>query len=150
MKVLFLCTGNYYRSRLAEELLRGYSAVIRLDLVCDSAGLGPIPNPINIGPMRLEAVEYLLVRGMNPDSVARFPRKCHESDILLSDIVIGMNEPEHRRMVEGQFLGRVHERVRYWRVPDMDEDPDGMGPGLMEQNVKELLREILARLADCG
>jgi protein-tyrosine phosphatase len=142
MKVLFLCTGNFYRSRLAEELLRGYSEIGGVDLVSDSAGLGPIPNPINIGPIRAEVIDYLAGYGMRPTGADRVPRKCGIEDIESSDVVIGMNEIEHRQMIEEQFPGIAPKRIRYWHVPDMEEDPNLTGPDLMDRNVKDLLGEI--------
>lgn len=144
MKILFLCTGNFYRSRLAEEFLRAYAAAKKVDLVSDSAGLGPIPNPINIGPMRREAVDYLKERGIAPATVARFPRKCTVADMKSFDLIIGMNEAEHRHMVEAQFPGIAVDRILYWHVPDMDEDPGYIGPDLMERNVRELLAGLMA------
>lgn len=142
MKVLFLCTGNFYRSRLAEELLHGYSIQQGLDLVSDSAGLGPIPNPINVGPIRFEVIDYLRSRGVKPHGTKRFPRKCKVADIEVSDVVIGMNEIEHRCMVEEQFPDIDLEHVQYWHVPDMEEDPDNIGPDLMDRNVRKLLRQL--------
>jgi protein-tyrosine phosphatase len=142
MKVLFLCTGNYYRSRLAEEALRGYSAAQDIKLVSDSAGLGIIPNPINIGPMRLEAVNYLKNSGFRSIGMNRFPKKCTVFDLESSDIVIGMNEPEHKQMFDEQFPGIAANRVRYWHVPDMDEDPGFLSPDLIDRNVRFLLKEI--------
>jgi len=142
MKVLFVCTGNFYRSRLAEELLRGYAEQRGVEIVSDSAGLGPIPNPINIGAIRFEVIEYLKNLGVNPSGTKRFPKKCHAADLESSDIVVGMNEIEHRHLLEQQFADIVKDHVRYWHVPDMEEDPDLMGPGMMVRNVKDLFREI--------
>ncbi len=142
MKVLFLCTGNFYRSRLAEELAHNYAFMEGIGLVSDSAGLGPIPNAVNVGPIRFEVVEYLEKRGIKPRGAGRFPRKCTAADIESSGIVIGMNEAEHRQMVEEQFQGVHLEHVRYWHVPDMEEDPGNIGPDLMYSNVLELLAQI--------
>jgi len=143
MKVLFLCTGNYYRSRLAEEFLRARARVKGIDLSTDSAALGIVPNPINVGPMRREAIDYLEQNGIHSASVMRFPRKCTAGDLDSSEIVIGLNKPEHQWMVEEQFPG-LAVQVRYWNVPDMEEDPGLIGPGLIRANVDSLLEEIAA------
>jgi protein-tyrosine phosphatase len=42
-KILFLCTGNFYRSRFAEELFNHLARQKRLDWVADSRGL--VKNP---------------------------------------------------------------------------------------------------------
>ncbi len=64
VRILFLCTGNYYRSRLAEELLRYNAREADLEIECDSAGLGKIPNLSNPGPIGIAALEYLQKRGI--------------------------------------------------------------------------------------
>ncbi|HVJ67318.1 MAG TPA: hypothetical protein VM510_05000, partial [Caulifigura sp.] len=40
-RVLFLCTGNYYRSRFSEELFNSLAKQHNLDWSADSAGLDP-------------------------------------------------------------------------------------------------------------
>ncbi|MDD4872434.1 MAG: low molecular weight phosphatase family protein [Kiritimatiellae bacterium] len=143
MKVLFLCTGNFYRSRLAEELLRFYSEDQGIDLVSDSAALGDIPNPINIGPISQEALRYLGQLGKKPEYfLQRYPKKCTVADIISADIIIGLNEREHKRWFEEQFPDFTLKCVQYWHVPDVEEDPDKVGPELMDKNVRELLKDL--------
>jgi protein-tyrosine phosphatase len=142
MKVLFLCTGNFYRSRLAEELLRAYSEIQGIDLVSDSAALGDIPNPINIGPISQEALKYLDKNGIKSDPDERYPKKCTVADIVSADIIIGLNEREHRCWFEEQFSDFKQKCVRYWHVPDVEEDPDRRGPALMDENIRMLLKEL--------
>jgi protein-tyrosine phosphatase len=47
--VLFLCTGNYYRSRFAELLFNHLAAAKAAPWRAESRGLDP--DPLNIGPI---------------------------------------------------------------------------------------------------
>lgn len=146
MRILFLCTGNYYRSRLAEELLRYNAKKADLEIECDSAGLGKIPNPSNPGPIGIAALEYLQKRRISSLSLARYPKQWTPSDIQTADIIVCMNEREHRVMFERQarpFLN--HGQIVYWRIPDVEEDPDLMGPGLIDGEVRGLLGKLKDR-----
>ena len=146
VRILFLCTGNYYRSRLAEELLRYNAKKADLEIECDSAGLGKIPNPSNPGPIGIAALEYLQKRGISSLSLARYPKQWTPSDIQTADIIVCMNEREHRVMFERQarpFLN--HGQIVFWRIPDVEEDPDLMGPGLIDGEVRGLLEKLKDR-----
>ena len=57
---LFLCTGNYYRSRIAEEVFNHLCDQLQTGLKAVSRGLGHRwPNPANIGPISQSAVTFL-------------------------------------------------------------------------------------------
>jgi len=142
VRVLFLCTGNYYRSRLAEELLRHNAQKADLEIECDSAGLGNIPNPSNPGPIGNAALGYLRTQGVRSLSLERYPKKWTPLDVQAADLIVCMNELEHRSLFEGQALPFLnHTEVVYWHIPDLAEDPDLIGPELIEGNVRGLLAE---------
>src|SRR6185312_8984112 len=50
-RVLFLCTGNYYRSRYAEELFNHFAKIEGLDWRAFSRGATERGSPGNMGPM---------------------------------------------------------------------------------------------------
>ena len=50
-RVLFLCTGNYYRSRYAEEVFNYITKVEGLAWRAFSRGVAERGSPENIGPM---------------------------------------------------------------------------------------------------
>ena len=146
VRVLFLCTGNYYRSRLAEELLRHNARKEDLEVECDSAGLGKIPNPSNVGPIGIAALEYLQTRGIGWSSMQRYPKKWSPSDIRAADIIVCMNEREHRVMVESQIRPVLdHKQIVYWHIPDVEEDTALIGPGLIDREVRSLLEKLKDR-----
>ena len=146
VRILFLCTGNYYRSRLAEELFRYHAREADFEIECDSAGLGKIPNPSNPGTIGIAALEYLQKQGIRSLSLARHPKQWTPSDIQTADIIVCMNEREHKVMLESQarpFLN--HRHIVYWSIPDVEEDPDLIGPGLIDGEVRGLLAKVKDR-----
>lgn len=140
--VLFLCTGNYYRSRLAEELLRLYASNEGVSVFCSSAGLGIIPNINNRGPIATRAIDYLKKLGIEKPVDYQAPRQCTQADISSADIIVCMNEQEHRLLLEKKFAPLTHKDIRHWNIPDVGEDPDSTGPESIDLKVRELLRSI--------
>ena len=116
-RVLFLCTGNYYRSRFAEELFNVLAPKHGLAWRADSAGLEPSPlNPGPISRYTLAACDRLKIERPAPE---RFPRKVASPDFVTSDLVIAVKEAEHRPMMEQGFPEHLA-RVEFWHVHDID------------------------------
>src|SRR6266404_6400231 len=87
--VLFLCTGNYYRSRFAEILFNSVAGKIGLPWRASSRGLALERGVHNVGPMAESAVtalEALAVRA--DDSVTRLPAQVTTDDLERADRVI--------------------------------------------------------------
>jgi protein-tyrosine-phosphatase len=57
--VLFLCTGNYYRSRFAEVLFNSVAGRMRLPWQASSRGLALERGVNNVGPMAVSALTSL-------------------------------------------------------------------------------------------
>ena len=62
--VLFLCTGNYFRSRFAEVLFDSVAGTMGLPWRASSRGLALERGVNNVGPMAVEAVQALVARGL--------------------------------------------------------------------------------------
>ena len=71
--VLFLCTGNFYRSRCAEILFNRAATAQRLPWRADSRGLQL--HPENSGPISPHVVRFLELQGIRITEPARFPRQ---------------------------------------------------------------------------
>ena len=56
-RVLFLCTGNYYRSRFAEELFNFFAKGEGIAWRAFSRGLAERGSPENVGPISQFALE---------------------------------------------------------------------------------------------
>jgi protein-tyrosine phosphatase len=115
--ILFICTGNYYRSRFAEALVRHEVNRWSLAWTASSRGLwrGPNKNP---GPLSVYTQRELTRRGIAYAEANRSPLKLREPDLAAADVSIALDEAEHRPMMEAQFPGWA-DRITYWRVHDL-------------------------------
>ena len=62
--VLFLCTGNYYRSRFAEIVFNHFASSRSLDWRADSRGLAREFGAWNVGPISPYTLQALLDRNI--------------------------------------------------------------------------------------
>src|SRR5581483_3653175 len=117
-RILFLCSGNYYRSRFAEILFNHLAAERDLEWRADSRGIvaAALRNP---GPISVLTLEGLAARGI-PMGPARDPLQLTESDLARADRIIALYEREHRPMLQADYA-RWLRRIEFWRVPDLDE-----------------------------
>ena len=115
--VLFLCTGNYYRSRFAEIYFNWLAERGRLTWRADSRGLALDPG--NFGPLSLHTrleLERLKIPVPHP---LRDPLDAAVRDFKAARLIIALKEAEHRRLMEARFPEWA-ERVEYWHVHDLD------------------------------
>lgn len=137
--VLFLCSGNYYRSRFAELFFDWTARSSALPWKARSRGLWL--NPDNPGPISADTVRALEGLGVPVSEDERFPLDVFEEDLLSADLVVAMHEPEHRPMIESRFPAAAG-RVEYWQVPDLD----GAAPPQALAALAEQVRGLVGRL----
>jgi protein-tyrosine-phosphatase len=97
-RILFLCTGNYYRSRFAEHLFNDRARSAGLAWEASSRALAIERGRDNVGPMSIHAVEALAERGVRV-STERLPLPCTVEDLLSADLTIAVQEAEHRPLL---------------------------------------------------
>jgi protein-tyrosine phosphatase len=136
-RVLFLCSGNYYRSRFAEVLFNWHARQQRLNWTADSRGLQL--DPLNSGPISLHTISWLSARGILCDSFARQPMPAADEDFETAQHVIAVKEAEHRRLIESKFP-KWRDHVEYWHVHDLDCSTAAVA-------IPHLEREVLSFLA---
>lgn len=118
-RVLFLCTGNYYRSRFAEELFNHLAIQRGMAWRADSAGLEVEKwRSYNPGTMSVHTVEMLKEMDISPQGRDRPERQFNPREIQEFTHCIALSESEHKPMVEKmhpELLGRIE----FWTVEDL-------------------------------
>ena len=139
--VLFLCTGNYYRSRFAEILFNSIARQRNLDWIADSRGLRL--EPLNPGPISRHTLESLHDLGIPVAEPIRYPVTVTELDFQSARHVVAVKEDEHRPMI-ARFFPDWLDHVEFWRVHDVDcAGPEVAIPELQE-NVAALIERLAA------
>ena len=165
--VLFLCTGNYYRSRFAEILFNWHATITELDVGsvakvpsgqgaeasgdptakahqkltwrADSRGLAL--NPGNLGPMSEFTIRRLNRLQVPVDQYLRYPKELTLNDLNRADHIVAVKAAEHRPLISRRFPDWLH-KIEYWDIHDVDcEGPDTALPQL-EKQVMELLHRL--------
>ena len=137
--VLFLCTGNYYRSRFSEILFNSIASRRGLDWIADSKGLRL--EPLNPGPISTFTLAGLKEMGISVEQPIRFPQPVTAADFQTARHVVAVKEAEHRPMIE-QFFPEWLDRVEFWRVHDVDYVGPEIAIPELRQNVAELVERL--------
>src|SRR5262245_33618195 len=89
--VLFLCTGNYYRSRFAEALFNSVAVRMGLSWQASSRGLALERGVNNVGPMAASAVQALEARGVPAcDAITRMPVQVTTDDLEGAALIVAL------------------------------------------------------------
>ncbi len=142
-RILFVCTGNYYRSRFAEEYFNHLAEKNELCWEATSKGLSQnMPSLNNPGPISVHTLKALSDRKIEGIGVNRYPRPMEKSDFANNDRIIAMSEIEHKPMIKSRYLAHS-ERVEYFEVGDLPiEDPD-TALGKIALIVEDLIKEMI-------
>jgi protein-tyrosine phosphatase len=140
-RVLFLCTGNYYRSRYAEELFNHRAGLEGLAWRAFSRGVAERLSSQNVGPISPYTLDALHAKGIAPDGAGRTPALCTDDDFAKAELVVALKDAEHRPMIEQRFAAVAH-RVEYWDVDDIEylDPPTALG------KIDALVGRLIGRL----
>jgi protein-tyrosine phosphatase len=136
--ILFLCTGNYYRSRFAEILFNSVAERMGLPWKASSRGLALERGVNNVGPMAVAAITALEARGLRGVAdFARFPMQVRIDDFETANWIVALKEAEHLPLLQERFPAWA-EKVEFWHVDDAPEVLD-----LIEQEVMDLAARLI-------
>ena len=117
--VLFLCTGNYYRSRFAEILFNSVAGRMGLPWKAMSKGLALERGVDNVGPMDASAVKALEARGIRAvEDMTRFPAQVTVDDLGKADWIVALKQAEHFTLMKSDFRpGPRRSNTGRWMMP---------------------------------
>lgn len=142
--VLFLCTGNYYRSRYAEILFNALAQKANLPWVADSRGLAPEFGLFHRDAISRWVVRALRERGIESPAFERHPLKATTEDLRRAQLVIALKEAEHRLLLSQRFMG-WEDRVEYWHVDDIDAAPVSVALERIDREIEQLIDRLRQR-----
>jgi len=128
LKVLFVCSGNAYRSPVAEALLKN----LRHDITVDSAGTHPAI------PISREAKEYL-ARENAEQYLKKNPKGLDSKQLGKYDLIVAM-ETRHKDAVLSK-CPECADKVVVWNINDPYFLPHGYAEKVFRQ-IKDKVHEL--------
>jgi len=141
-KLLFLCTANYYRSRFAEILFNTLASERRLDWVADSRGIAMEAGADNVGPISEHAVRGLKKRGISYSGNVRHPIGLKEQDLRDADLIIALDEREHRPYMQKRFPDWAN-KIEYWHIHDLQASAAEDALPIAEREIRAIVKRLL-------
>jgi protein-tyrosine phosphatase len=140
--VLFLCTGNYYRSRIAEELFNHHALRAGLSWVATSRALAIEYGVNNVGSLSPLALKALEKRGLAAREGERSPQQCAVVDLETADLIVALVDSEHRPLIRERFCG-WEDRVEYWQIGDIDVTQPDIALSSIETEITALIEKLV-------
>lgn len=141
MCILFLCSGNYYRSRFAEAVFNFHAQRQHMDAFAISRGLAThlvADFPVRISPDTTAALRKCNIA---LSFTSTHPKQVTNADLATAHLIIALNEHEHRTMLEALHPGWA-ERVEFWNILDVDAASPQSELPLLEKKVLTLLDNL--------
>lgn len=138
--ILFICTGNYYRSRYAEIFFNHLASKMGLDWKAESRGLDTTSGH-NVGPISKFALERLTLHGISPGNPIRYPMQLEEKDLQSAGLIIAINQVEHQPMMERLFPAWAG-KVDYWDVADLNITEAESALSVIEKRIFSLVKDV--------
>ena len=138
-QILFICSGNYYRSRFAEESFNHHAIENGWKARAFSKGFRPSPER-NPGSMSPYALEGLRERGIAPLNAKRMPEELSEGDFVGFPRVIAMSDSEHRPMMRERFPA-YETTIDFFLVEDLHLEPSSVALPRLEASLRALFAE---------
>ena len=138
-QLLFICTGNYYRSRYAEALFNYYADLAAIPWRAISRGFVPHQIPGELAP---QVENALRMRGISLDYVSERKEALQEEDLEQSERVIALQEDEHRLYMRLRFPEWM-DRIEYWST----QGSNGGGMYATLPVIETLVQDLVAELA---
>ena len=118
-RILFICTGNYYRSRYAEAYFNFRAGSSRIPWAAFSRGLHPEAVTEN-NELSVFTLRELQRRRIPLHHTGERRVRLSLADLKTADRVIALKRDEHLDMMRSAFPAWA-DRIEYWAVHDLDQ-----------------------------
>jgi protein-tyrosine-phosphatase len=139
-RILFICTGNFYRSRFAEAVFNYRAEQQQIPWAAFSRGLA---THLAEGYLSSFAADALLARQIDLRYTGLRRLQLSEDDLLKADRRIGMDRTEHFPMMQNQFSAWA-DKIEYWDVADLLYRASEDALTEIENKVIELLQKVVS------
>lgn len=140
--ILFICSGNYYRSRFAEAIFNFVAEQRNLEWRAVSRGLAT-HLIFGAGDLSIYTRHTLVARGIPLHHTSARPTQLGEEDLRRADRCIALKEAEHRSMIREKFPAWEN-RIEYWHIHDLD----GAAPDAALPELERLVMGVIDELFD--
>jgi protein-tyrosine phosphatase len=137
-RVLFICTGNFYRSRFAEAVFNHYAELRQIPWKAFSRGLAVHLVEGNLSEFTSAALNTRKIELRHTGS-GRI--QLSAEDLLQSNYRIAMDRSEHLQMMLSQFPAWA-DQIDYWDVSDIPFRSSIEALPQIEGKVMQLLEDV--------
>jgi protein-tyrosine phosphatase len=141
-RVLFLCSGNYYRSRHAEIYFNWLAACKGAAWRAASRGLELSDS--NLGFVSAHTAARVAALAIDWDFEQRPPAAVSKSDFSMAHHVVAVKGAEHRAMIARAYPEWLAQ-VEFWEIHDLDCAAPQVALPELEREVEGLLDRLLTR-----
>lgn len=135
-QILFICTGNYYRSRFAEIYFNHLAEQNNLTWRAFSRGF--IPYHLRAISIHTENRLKELKIDFNPNRIAQL---LELEDLERATQIIALKEAEHRPLMRNDFP-TWENRTEYWHIHDLDAAEPSETLNALEEAIKLLIKKL--------
>lgn len=140
-KILFICTGNAYRSRFSEALFNFLAEKRSLFWCAFSRGAACLEKEKALSS---RAAEALMKRNISLTYTDSFRNPLKEEDLTSADMIVALDREEHYPLLLGSFPHWAN-KIEYWNIEDHDpenfEQPDPLLKA--ELKIEKLIESII-------
>jgi protein-tyrosine phosphatase len=141
--LLFLCSGNYYRSRFAEEYFNHLTEKLGGAWRADSKGLYQDLSFLqNIGSISVFTIKEMEWRGLVCKNQDRYPESVSYDDFSKYDHCVAMDKNEHYPMIQRLFP-HIDVAIEYWDIKDIDFEDPASACDRIVKNVQILFEKLV-------
>jgi protein-tyrosine phosphatase len=140
--ICFLCTGNYYRSRYAEECFNHQAHKAGLQWRATSRALHQDLSTVrNVGSMSPVAIVSLWLKGIRPRQAQRAAQTLGQAESSQFSRLVALDAEEHTPYVE-TYYPALKGKMIYWDIKDLDKESPKIAFAKIDRHVQRLIETL--------